>query len=325
MNSNNFYNAIAPRFLVSSIAFVTIYSLPFFQPPHPLFTTAISLADRVDTRVISSSEININLIKLGQPPFRQDAPKNIISQPSPIQLVLLSATPNQITDDRAWFERHDLSLPTYQVPNHFRQIAGDIPSYIPTMFRDNILVKAIRDRHKEFLIYGRNFGENKYLLIYDLKQQQIIKGYDFSNYIISPSYEKSARNYINQTFNWVIQEDNILYFSHSHNTYAKSSHGMNAYLTALDLNTNQIVWRSQPLVCNAGNFIIINSVIICGYGFTAEPDYLYLIDKNDGEVLQQIRLKTAPNTIIQQNDKLHVRTYDTDYIFEIKRIKTTYK
>lgn len=127
------------------------------------------------------------------------------------------------------------------------------------------------------------------------------------------------RGFINQTLNWIVPEDNILYFSHSHSTYAKSSHGMNAYLTALDRDTNQIIWRSQPLVCNARNFIIIDSVIICGYGFTAEPDYLYLIDKYTGNILQQIKLKTAPEYIIPKDDKLYVRTYDTNYVFSIQQ------
>jgi hypothetical protein len=95
---------------------------------------------------------------------------------------------------------------------------------------------------------------------------------------------------------------------------------MNGYLTAIDTKTNQIIWRSKPLVCNARNFEIINEVIICGYGFTAEPDFLYLINKNSGKILQQITLKTAPDYIIRKENKLYVRTYDTDYIFGIKFI-----
>ena len=59
-------------------------------------------------------------------------------------------------------------------------------------------------------------------------------------------------------------------------------------------------------------------MIICGYGFTNEPDYLYLINKNTGDLLQQIKLNTAPEYIIRKQDQLYVRTYDTDYIFEIK-------
>ncbi|GAB4544165.1 MAG: hypothetical protein Tsb0014_38150 [Pleurocapsa sp.] len=298
------------------VTFIVIQSSPIIQFSDIEFYNSFSLADSTNN---SNREIDkINLFKLGVPPFRENAPNNINVQPSPVNLILLSASPNQITDDEAWLERNNLSLPTYEVPNPFRQTLGKIPDYIPKTFNNNMLVKAIRGEQQDYLVYGRNFAENKYLLIYDRDAKKFTQSYDFSNYIYASNYLPGERDYINQTLNWVITEDNILYFSHSHSTYAKSSSGMNAYLTALDLKTNQILWRSQPLVCNASNFIIIDDVIICGYGFTAELDYLYLINKNTGEILQQIPLKTAPDYIIPKDNKLYVRTYNTDYVFKIQ-------
>jgi hypothetical protein len=260
----------------------------------------------------------VNLIKLATPPFRQDAPQKILSQASSIELQLLSTTPNQITDTEAWFERNNLSLPTYQVPNSNLNQLGDLPDYLPISFGDTIIVKAIHYPDRDFLIFGNDYGDGRYLFNYDSNFHQFTAGYDFSNYSLSPDYVESDLDFVNQSLTWVNQEDNILYVSHSHNTYAQSSLGMNGYLTAINTDNNQIIWRSQPLVCNAGNFEVINEVIICGYGFTAEPDFLYLIDKNNGQVLQQINLKTAPDYIIRKGNKLYVRTYDTDYVFRIK-------
>jgi hypothetical protein len=260
----------------------------------------------------------VNLIKLATPPFRQDAPKNNPNRSSSIELELISTTPNQITDTEAWFERNNLSLPTYQVTNSNLNQLGDLPDYLPISFGDNILVKAIHYSNRDFLIYGNDYGDARYLFSYDSNSHQFTAGYDFSNYSLSPDYIESDLDFVNQSLTWVEQEANILYVSHSHNTYAQSSLGMNGYLTAINTDNNQIIWRSQPLVCNAGNFEIIKEVIICGYGFTAEPDFLYLIDKNNGQVLQQINLKTAPDYIIRKGDKLYVRTYDTDYVFRIK-------
>ena len=302
--------------IVALAAFTTVHSLSFFQVPNWQLYDSNTLADSLES---PHNLDNLDILKLGLPPFRQDAPTNISIKPSPVNLTLLSATPNQITDDDAWFENNNLALPTYQVPNTFQNILGNIPARLPKTFRDNILVKAIHYTNEDFLIYGRNFAETKYLLIYDLEQNKITHGYDFSNYTFSPSYLERDRSYLNQTLNWVVPEDGILYFSHSHNTYAESSYGMNAYITALDRKNNQIIWRSQPQICNTNNFIIIDSVIICGYGFTAEADYLYLIDKNTGNILQQIKLKTAPEHIIPKDDKLHVRTYNMDYVFSIQR------
>ena len=304
------------KMLIAIATFISVSSAKQLQISKSRPNNSIASARSFE----SQTNINkLNILKLGVPPFSQNAPDNVITIPSLVNLILRSSNPNKITDTDAWFERNDLSLPTYRVPNPFRQISSNIPDNIPKSLRNNMLVKAIRHGDKEFLIYGRHFAESRYLLIYDRAEDKFTRGYDFSNYIYSPSYLLEDKNYINQNLNWVVPEDNILYFSHSHNTYAQSSDEMNGYITALDLDTNQILWRSQSLVCNANNFVIIDNVIICGYGFTAEPDYLYLVNKNTGEVLQQIKLKTAPNYIIPKDNKLYVRTYDTDYVFSIQK------
>lgn len=36
------------------------------------------------------------------------------------------------------------------------------------------------------------------------------------------------------------------------------------------------------------NFLVKGDVIFCGYGFTAEDDYLYQLDKNTGEVIDRL-------------------------------------
>ncbi len=308
--------AIAPRLFISLIAFIAIYSAPIFNPPHPLFR---SLFLKDNLAVVNNALNNVELIKLPTPPFERDSPGEVNVRYSPVNLNVVSVEGNNITDDLAWFANNNLSLPTYQVPNPNRNIAGNLPDYIPQTFNDNVLVKAIRYPTKEYLIYGNNYGDGKYLFIYDLKKRQFTAGYDFGNYLLPPDYPVSDGDFIDQSLTWIVPEDNILYVSHRHRTYAESSQGMNGYLTAIDLNTNNILWRSKPLVCNAENFVIIDRVIICGYGFTAEPDYLYLIDKQNGEILQQINVKTAPDYIIPKDNKLFVRTYDTNYVFEIQQ------
>lgn len=115
------------------------------------------------------------------------------------------------------------------------------------------------------------------------QNQLSLPTYDFSNYTLAPEYEVSDRGFIENSINWVEQIGDILYVSYGHNTYAKSSKGMNAYITAIDTKNNRAKWHSRPLVSGT-NFIIQNNTIISGYGFTAEPDYLYLLSTNTGEV-----------------------------------------
>ena len=35
---------------------------------------------------------------------------------------------------------------------------------------------------------------------------------------------------------------------------------------------------------NSMNFVVKGDVILCGYGFTSEEDYLYQINRNTGEI-----------------------------------------
>jgi hypothetical protein len=71
-------------------------------------------------------------------------------------------------------------------------------------------------------------------------------------------------------------------------------------------------------VCNSYNFLVRGDYIITGYGFTAEPDYLYVLDRRTGKTLSRIRLRTGPSYVIEKAGKLYVRTYDTNYVFELE-------
>ena len=78
------------------------------------------------------------------------------------------------------------------------------------------------------------------------------------------------------------------------------------------------MFRTEPLVANADNFVIVGDTIICGYGFTDEPDYIYLIDRFTGEKYETIPVITAASQFVVVGDTLYVATYNTDYEFDIK-------
>lgn len=140
---------------------------------------------------------------------------------------------------------------------------------------------------------------------------------DFGNYVLSPEYVKADLQFIEQRITWAAIEDSVLYIAHSHSTYAASSKNMNAYITAINLKDYSLIWRSKPLVNNCSNFEICGDMIVCGYGFTAEPDFLYALDKQSGAILQTLPLKSGPSYIIKKNDMIFVRTYNTDYVFKL--------
>ena len=63
---------------------------------------------------------------------------------------------------------------------------------------------------------------------------------------------------------------------------------------------------------------LVGNSLITGYGFTEEPDYLFVLDKYSGQRVQKIALKNGPEYIIAKENSLLVRTYSYNYVFSIQ-------
>ena len=259
-----------------------------------------------------------NLTTLPAPPFRHplSAP-NRSAAIHPLKLKPLGAKPNRITDGDEWFGANGLALPAYEVPNPSQNKPGNLPEFVPERFGDQLLVKAIRCPEAVLLVYGTDFSDGRYLVALDPASGEFLYGFDFLRYSYPPTFAERDRDFVRQAIKWAWQENRVLYVSHAHSTYASASGGSNAHITALDTATGTVLWRSRPLVANAANFELAGDTIIAGYGFTAEPDDLYLLDKTTGEVRERIKLKSGPEYILLKGDRLYVRTYDTDYLFRV--------
>ena len=116
---------------------------------------------------------------------------------------------------------------------------------------------------------------------------------------------------------WARRTGSMLYVSHTHLTFARATRGRNAYISAIDRRTNTLVWRSPALVANARTFVVTGNVIVSGYGFTDEPDFLYLLDRRTGQVLDRLAVPSAPERIRLRGDRLLVRTYDRDVVARV--------
>jgi len=64
---------------------------------------------------------------------------------------------------------------------------------------------------------------------------------------------------------------------------------------------------------------ILATLLPTGYGFTAEPDFLYVLNQTDGRILQKVPLKNAPEYFVEKDNQLFVRTYHADYVFHFKK------
>ncbi len=109
--------------------------------------------------------------------------------------------------------------------------------------------------------------------------------------------------------------DDIFYGISVTNGYAQPD---SCFMFAYDLENNKLLWRSGDQTCNTMNFIIKKDVIICGYGFTSEKDYLYQLNLHTGEVIASLELKKQPDLLVPQDNMLYVHTYSYNYTIEMQ-------
>jgi hypothetical protein len=271
----------------------------------------------------SQREVAVNLANLeptgvSPAPFRAvtNRPAPVTQSSRPPRLVKVSDKRNQITDDEKWFQEHGLAMPQWQVPNAFRQIEGNLPPEAPTTFGRAKIVRAIRDEGHAILMYASDYSGGRLVLVLD-GNGKVVGAFDFGSWSRSPKDDPADAQFIDQRITWAIVRDGVLFVSHGHNTYAKSSGGLNAFISAIDVRTGALLWRSAPLVANAGNFLYRDGWIITGYGFTAEPDFLFVLDAKTGKTKSKVKVKSGPDVILEKGGKIFVRTYDTDYVFDL--------
>jgi hypothetical protein len=246
-------------------------------------------------------------LHLEAPPFGGQAP----SPPDTAGLTIMSQEPNQITDDDVWVRENQLSLPGDLRP--FLQPAEPFPADVPAIYRGSSLARVLQFPEATFLLYGDR-NEPFLLVAVDPTSKEVRYAFDFERYTMAPELVESDRPYVYQAIRWVRQVDNVLYVSTGHRTYSASSFGKNAYITAIDITSGHVLWRSPALVANSNNFEIMGDRIITGYGFTSEPDWLYVLDRGTGTPIGALELSSGPEYIIPKDGLLFVRCYDMNYV-----------
>ena len=205
---------------------------------------------------------------------------------APLKLTKLTQEANQITDTDDWFEKNNLSLNVEDSGKYGLGIPSD-----------------------------ENGGKCR-IQVVDGEKGEVFE-LDFSDFEYAGDFKQSEKEFVRQQIQYAQIKDHILYLSIGHLTYAESS-PHNAYVAAVDLAEKKLLWKSQPLVSNAANFVIKGDVLLCGYGFTAEPDYIYQLDLGSGKVIDKTAVKSKADYLILKDNILYVRTYNTDYTFRIE-------
>ena len=276
------------------------------QPEAEIITSA-----EAETSAASASRMDMSLIRLENPGigyYLAKEPETV--QEHTLRLEQIYEKANAITDEEGWFAANQLEIPFYVMPGSFAE-GEQLPEQIPDSFQNFPLTQAWFDDSFIYCVYGEVYYEGYLLNLYEKDTCEPVMSLDFSAFC---SEEAEYGTY--QWVRWARADGRTLYVSLSHNTYSENAPN-HAYITAIDLTDMSILWKTEPLVSNARNFEIIGNEIVCGYGFTAEDDFLYRIDRDTGRILEQIPVNSQADYIIRKEDQLFVRTYDTNYVFQI--------
>jgi hypothetical protein len=232
------------------------------------------------------------------------------------RLKLVRKKKNTNADPKSWFKELGIEPPESPMP----QVTQDsLPGGAPLRIAGLPALEVVYFKDPPMVIYGQDFiqkrvvfragrGENNEHPAYCFDFSKWVRGGKFTP-IIHTEEEQGEKN-------------TTLYVSTGIAGYAKEAGGKTAYLSAIDTKTGKLIWQTTPLVANCPNFVVLDDVIICGYGFTKEPDFLFVIDKKTGRTLQKIPVTSGPEYIHFQGDgteesAIFVRCYDTDYVFDV--------
>jgi len=222
----------------------------------------------------------------------------------PFKLQVNNQKENEIIDEEDWFKSNDLKL---------NAIAG----YYPECAKDTLSVEGYSVEIFQMSPYNVAY-DDKY--IYEMTDTNIIvypkeTGQPLYNVDLADFCYATDDIYSDRVVRWATSKDNILYVMICYLGYATPD---SSYILAIDMDSMELLWKSESQTCNGNNFIIKDDVIICSYGFTDEDDYIYQLNAKTGEVLDKKAIKTQAYYLIEKDKKLYVRCYDTDYEFTYK-------
>lgn len=255
--------------------------------PYPDAKASQKTQDQAQEETETAGEQCVTLLRVENPGGEYYfAGGEAASNAQTVTLEKVSEKKNEITDVDTWLAENGLVKPgfPYEDEKYRYEVSGD----------DGYAVYQLR--------------------LYDKETGELTANLDFTDYRYANDFALQDSSFVEQRICYARAQDGVLYVATAHNTYSESS-PHTAYVTALDLSDFHVIWKTAPLMCNSYSFALVGDALVCGYGFTAEDDFLNIIDRETGKLWEQVRINSMAEYIIWQDETLYVRTYDTDYMF----------
>lgn len=166
-------------------------------------------------------------------------------------------------------------------------------------------------------------ADGRLVLVYGGRYVAVVKGsdteavFDLENWLTPPRVSAEWKEFAVSEATFGIVEGDVLYIANGGGSYAREMGGSKGYMSAIDIKTGELLWRSQPLVTGPGTFAMHGGYLMTGYGFTAEGDNVFLLRKDTGQVVAKLPVKSAPTGISVSGSVGRVETYDASVEVEI--------
>lgn len=110
--------------------------------------------------------------------------------------------------------------------------------------------------------------------------------------------------------------DGKLYFNEACQSYSREAAGQCGSLVRVDPRSGRVDWRTTPLTSN-NVFLLHGPYVVAGYGFTNEPDALFLLDRATGRAFASHGLDSAHSYLEFRDGELYAVTQGSLYRFQV--------
>lgn len=193
-------------------------------------------------------------------------------------------------DDETWLRAHHYSFPELEVPNPMRGEPGNLPPGISPMYRTHVLVQAIARPPHTLLFYGPDYRGGQLLAVLGRADERLA-------FFDLTAHARPAT--------WAEVVDGVLLVTLGDDP--------GAYVIALELRTGALLWRSEPGVASAANFVVTGAHLL-----TARDGALFVIDRRTGVTVATHPLTGSPQYLVLHARELAVRTDAADHEFELR-------
>lgn len=189
-------------------------------------------------------------------------------------------------------------------------VGPQVPGFVPLMEGTTELFLLDREGDEFMAFYRDPYGASSCGLGDDANCHYFVKLFDIEG---NERWSVALHDLLSRPTYLEVQDvryaDGMLYFNEACQSYASGAKGQCSALLAYDPQAGEVRWRTRPLVSN-GEFLVHGDYIVSGYGFSGERDFVFVVRRRDGKIMQKVPVaKSAEAFELQDDGSLVVTIY----------------